>query len=81
MRDPLASAFSKHAWEAYVESPQLPALTLDAHLPQQLAWRIFAINTRRFRRNALLHSAHPLPLFCVLDSIGSAAEHMLDDLQ
>ena len=59
-RDPLASVFSKHAWEAYVESPQLPPLTFQTHLPQEQAGEIHEIDTRRCRRNALLHSAHHL---------------------
>jgi hypothetical protein len=77
-RDPLASVISKKTWEAYVDSPHLPALSLLTHLPQVQAGDIYEIDTRRCRRHALLHSAHPFPLYCVLDSVAPAEAQLYD---
>jgi len=79
-RDPLASVFSKSTWEAYVEAPQLPPLTFNVNVPHPKAGPAYEVDVIRCRRNALLHSAHPFPLFCVLDTI-QPAEQRLYDLQ
>ena len=80
-RDPMASVFSKATWDAYVASPRLPALTYNLHVPQAKAGDVYEVDVRRCRRNALLHSPHPFPVFCALDSVEPCAAHRLHDLQ
>ena len=68
-RDPLRSAFNQTAYEAYVLSPRVPQLQFNAFTPQQFAGELAEIDVRRCRRQALYHSAHPFPVFSVVDNV------------
>ncbi|MEY2711040.1 MAG: hypothetical protein RL487_823 [Actinomycetota bacterium] len=78
-RDPLLSAFSPLAFEAYVLSPQLPQLQFRANVPRGLGGELHEVDVRRCRRMALYHS--DVPLFSVLDNIVEAEAGELYDLQ
>ena len=74
----LESCFSKHAWEAYVQSPRPPPLAWRPNEPDE-AGELFELDVRRCRRNALAHSAHPFSIFCPLDRIQEAVPGELGD--
>ena len=67
-------------YEAYVESPPLPPLVLDVHTTQSAGAPLMELDVRRCRRNALLHCAHPIPLFSPLDSVKEREACVLGDL-
>jgi hypothetical protein len=79
-RDPLASCFSRAAFESYADADPLPPLVFQAYAPQARGGRLLEVDVRRCRRNALLHCAHPIPLFSVFDGVKPRTEFRLADM-
>jgi hypothetical protein len=78
--DHLASYFCRRIWENYEDSPPLPPLITKLNEIQARGGPVRELDVRRCRRNALFHSPHPLPVFCVYDDIQGREDFQLGDL-